>query len=727
VATDVSALRLHARYDEGSGPVMVFLHGINADAQDWRKVIDHIGPGYRFIAFDLLGFGESPKPLDIEYNADELALIIDNSLVDLGVTEPFLLAGYSLGGDLAVRYASTYPHKLRRLFLLSAPFYLPPTAFGGKNFGSEFLQALLYKFMWKVLATSRDNDSVIYKLVTGKLERPLAGAFRTDDLETGWEVMGLYLRNTINKATFVDDLPNLTMPTVFALGIRDPIVRPDQTPALKRLKPDMEIRRIVGLSADHMLLWNIPGRVADEIMRDEIRELNVAYRGGSGEPLVILPSMEVDSRQWTPAAEALSHGNDVAMIDLLGFGQSPAPLSSHYTIADQAAAVLSTVDILWGPDTRVRFGGAGIGAVVALACAATAPARSAGVIAISPTLLAPGTSLDDIAHDEAAAELIATLEKVDDLSGDERAAMMTAEKVERRLVPVVRSLRAAVATDATALLSHVPAPVRFVVPTEDTASARAYLAGFCGDHDGFTLAEPDGDRAHIANTPAAAVRALDPENAAAIAAAESMPPARRASRRGWLDAVSGVENTMLRNGAFSLLAALVLALLHPIPNRILIGGAAIWVAVSAISTIAGAMGMRRGTDDSSIPWVLSGLPWVLVGAVGVAFAFFVKMEPATSMRILALGVAAYAAYRGGADLFIAWKIKELTRPRWLLVVSGVAGVVTALSILFGPNHGRIVTRIVLQVYLLVTGGSLVAYAMVVKLRTRARVKELMGR
>ena len=74
----------------GSGKI-VMLHGINSDGGDWRTVIDTIGTGYRFIAFDLLGFGGSPKPLDIDYSADEHALVIENTLVDLGIDDRFLL------------------------------------------------------------------------------------------------------------------------------------------------------------------------------------------------------------------------------------------------------------------------------------------------------------------------------------------------------------------------------------------------------------------------------------------------------------------------------------------------------------------------------------------------------------------------------------------------------------------------------------------------------------
>ena len=153
--TDLNDLRLYVRYDEGEGPVMVLLHGINSDASDWRKVIDTIGPGYRFIAPDLLGFGDSPKPTDIEYTADDHALVLDATLKDLRVDRPFMLVGYSLGGDIAIRYGSMYPEKLRRLFLLSAPFYLPPEAFERQGFGIQYLKVILFQKVWRFISNSQ--------------------------------------------------------------------------------------------------------------------------------------------------------------------------------------------------------------------------------------------------------------------------------------------------------------------------------------------------------------------------------------------------------------------------------------------------------------------------------------------------------------------------------------------------------------------------------------------
>ena len=303
--------------------------------------------------------------------------------------DQFLLVGYSLGGDIALRYASTYPQRLRRLFLLDAPFYLPASELRGTDSGLKYAWELGSQWMWNRLASSKQKDSPLYKLATGAIQDPLKEAFHADDMTVHWEVMSKNLENTVNTATWVDDLPKLTMPVVHAIGVRDAIVKVSQAPALKRLKPDLEIRRIGGLAADHMVLWNMPERVAEEIMRDEVRELNVVWRGGTGTPLVLLHGLQHDALSWVPAAEALSRAYDVAVIDLLGFGDSPAPQSLHYTLADHAAAVLGTISTLWGAEARVLFVGETFGATVALECAATVPERSAGVVAFSPACWSP--------------------------------------------------------------------------------------------------------------------------------------------------------------------------------------------------------------------------------------------------------------------------------------------------------------------------------------------------
>ena len=66
-------------------------------------------------------------------------------------------------------------------------------------------------------------------------------------------------------------------------------------------------------------------------------------------------------------------------------------------------------------------------------------------------------------------------------------------------------------------------------------------------------------------------------------------------------------------------------------------------------------------------------------------------------------IAVYAMVRGAADIFTARRVQHTAKPRWLLYAGGAIGIVTALAIFFGPNHGRGIVRLSLALYLGLTG------------------------
>jgi pimeloyl-ACP methyl ester carboxylesterase/uncharacterized membrane protein HdeD (DUF308 family) len=539
--------------------------------------------------------------------------------------------------------------------------------------------------------------------------------------------MSKNLENTVNQATFVDDLPKLTMPTVFAVGVRDAIVKVSQTPALKRLKPDMEIVRLTGLAADHMTLWNMPERVAEEIMRDEVRELNVAWRGGSGPPLVLLHGLNNTSEGWIPAAEILARTHDVAVVDLLGFGDSPAPLSLHYTLADHVAAVLGTVNGLWGGERRVTFVGEGLGATIALGCAATVPQRSAGVVAFSPGLLAPGASLDDLVGDKDVAQRIALGDMARRLADGERTGAV-AEKAEPRMVAILRSAdNTMLGTDAGELLAQVLPPVRFIAPADDALTPAKYLAAVCERRDGFELVTVPGERGLPYSKPVEAVRGVDPQDADGIALAKRVAPAPTGRAESPLyRAAGGVQSALFRAGLLNLLAAAVIVALHPVPEQVLTLGVAAWILVASASAIVGAFAMKHQTSGTRFTFVTTALPTLLMGLAGLALAAFLFADPSAAKRFFGVAVAVYATVRGSADILMARRVDATAKPRWLLYAGGAIGIVTALAIVFGPNHGRGILRLSLALYLGLTGVSLVGYVVALRRGADKRVSELLG-
>jgi len=711
MTTDVSALRLKVDVDAGTGPVIVLLHGINSRGSDWSEVVRGLSGDYRVIAPDLLGFGGSPKPADLEYTADEHAEVLEATLRDLGVDEPFLLVGYSLGGNVAVRYGATHPDRLRRLFLLSAPFYLPPAAYSRKGFGFEYAQAMFFTWLWKLVARQKERDTLLYGLATGKFAKPLAEYLRTDDVSAHWDVMARNLTNTVSKSTFVDDLPKLTMPTVFALGARDPIVRPDQTAALKRIKPDLEIRRISGLTADHLLLDNSPDLVVREILRDEVHGLALRLRQGSGSPVLLLPGIDEHASHWRPVAEALATNHEVAALDLLGFGESPAPLACHYTLADHAAAVLTTVRREF-PGRSVELVGNAFGATVALAAAATAPSVISAVTAVSPALVP-----DDVkagSDDQELARFRAERATLVAMARDERSRQFASEGMEAEVLPRLRSLDAILATDATDLLAKVPVPVRFVLPTDDQWTPGTWLTELVSHEPRrFAVDRPSGGPGLPYRDPAALLGVLGVTELAGV------KPARFAASSARSKEVLGrilgrLNRQLVLRGLLQLLGGLFLLLPIPIPPRLLAFGFAVWLLVEAVQTLGGSVVLRR----RGRAWI----GWFVIGAVSLVFAIVIAGEAAWDLQLFYWAVVAWAGARGTAAMVVAWRLGAESGRRNALLVEGVLFVLVTVGLVVWPVTGARLLRWGLGAALASSGLVSLGYAYRTHRRTVAAIR-----
>ena len=113
--------RLAGTVTPGPKPTIVLLHGIAASRSTWQNLIPELEGKYRIVSFDLLGFGDSPKPQHTAYSPEDHVRSIRYSLLRLGITGPIILVGHSMGALLAVHYATRYHHSIQRLVLCSMP------------------------------------------------------------------------------------------------------------------------------------------------------------------------------------------------------------------------------------------------------------------------------------------------------------------------------------------------------------------------------------------------------------------------------------------------------------------------------------------------------------------------------------------------------------------------------------------------------------------------------
>lgn len=113
----VDGLRLHIA-EAGAGPALMLVHGLSASHAVWEPVIEAVAEGWRVIALDLPGHGESDKP-DAPYTVDFFAGMVRSLARELGIQEA-VVAGSSLGGQIALELAIWYPTFTRAL-VLAAP------------------------------------------------------------------------------------------------------------------------------------------------------------------------------------------------------------------------------------------------------------------------------------------------------------------------------------------------------------------------------------------------------------------------------------------------------------------------------------------------------------------------------------------------------------------------------------------------------------------------------
>jgi pimeloyl-ACP methyl ester carboxylesterase len=102
--------------DRGAGRVLLFVHGFPLDHTMWRHQIDEFSRSYRVIAPDLRGFGQSSLgegEITMRRYADDLATLLDR----LGVTEPIVFCGLSMGGYIAWQFWQKYADQLAALVL----------------------------------------------------------------------------------------------------------------------------------------------------------------------------------------------------------------------------------------------------------------------------------------------------------------------------------------------------------------------------------------------------------------------------------------------------------------------------------------------------------------------------------------------------------------------------------------------------------------------------------
>ncbi len=194
---------------------LVFLHGIGNTADAWSEVVTHVPKDVRAIGIDLLGFGRSPKPTWVRYDATQQARAVGMTLAKLGYAQRVVLVGHSLGALVSVAIAKRYPFAVQSMILCSPPFYKP------KRKG-----VLSYEDMLRMLYdAARHNPEQLMKLFPIAKKLGIANpALNVNDDNIAAYVAAL--NSSIINQSSLQDLQRIRIPTHILYGTLDPVIIP---------------------------------------------------------------------------------------------------------------------------------------------------------------------------------------------------------------------------------------------------------------------------------------------------------------------------------------------------------------------------------------------------------------------------------------------------------------------------------------------------------------------
>jgi lipase len=117
-------VRLHVHeWGPADGQPLLCLHGVTSHAIRFRRLAQERFVGYRVIAPDLRGHGQSDwePPWDMDTHVADVIETMDS--LDLG---RIAIVGHSFGGRTALELAARHPERVSRLVLYDPAVWVPP-------------------------------------------------------------------------------------------------------------------------------------------------------------------------------------------------------------------------------------------------------------------------------------------------------------------------------------------------------------------------------------------------------------------------------------------------------------------------------------------------------------------------------------------------------------------------------------------------------------------------
>lgn len=224
--------------ESGSGVPVLLLHGFPHDRTLWAPQLASPAPGFRYLAPDLPGAGESVQLAEPELDAwaDWAAALLDTLGIDRAV-----VGGLSMGGYLAFALWRRHPERIRALVLADT------------RAGADSSEARGKRREMQALVLAEGPDAVAARMIAGmvgktsRADRPEV-VDALDAMMRRASVGGITdaLQALMDRADSTPTLGTVTVPTLILCGEEDALTPVPESRAMAAAIPGARLELIAG-------------------------------------------------------------------------------------------------------------------------------------------------------------------------------------------------------------------------------------------------------------------------------------------------------------------------------------------------------------------------------------------------------------------------------------------------------------------------------------------------
>ena len=227
---------VYAENGNVAGEPLLLIHGFGGNKDNFTRIARQL-ENYNLIIPDLIGFGDSSKPMTADYRAEAQATRLHELLQAKGLASNIHIGGNSMGGAISVAYAAKYPKDVKSLWLIdSAGFWsvgVPKSLESATlennpllvNKTADFYQ--MYDFVMSKPPYIPKSVKAVFaqeRIANEALESKILAQIVEDNVEERAKVIAEY-----------------NIPTLVVWGEEDKVIKPETVTLIKEIIPQSQV------------------------------------------------------------------------------------------------------------------------------------------------------------------------------------------------------------------------------------------------------------------------------------------------------------------------------------------------------------------------------------------------------------------------------------------------------------------------------------------------------